>query len=113
MDQEKTTIAPDVLMTIARLTSLNVPGVSQLSLDPTGVNRLFKRNFNDGVRIEVKDDMVYVDLYVVLEKDVNLREVSRKIQQQVSRSIAEMVGMQVGWVNIHIEDIDYTGESEA
>jgi uncharacterized alkaline shock family protein YloU len=63
--------------------------------------------------VEVKDDKVYVNVHVIPQKDVNLREVSRNIQQQVSRAIEEMVGMQVGSVNIHIEDIDYAGEGEA
>jgi len=113
MDEGKTTIAPEVLITIARLTTLSVPGVSRLCIDPPGMNRIFKRNYVEGVRIEVKEDLVYIDIYVALLKDVNMREVSRNIQQQVSRAIEEMVGMQVGWVNIHIEDIDYGRENEA
>lgn len=113
MNEGKTTIAPEVLITIARLTTLSVPGVSRLCLDPPGVNRLFKRNFQGGVRVEVKDDIVYTDIYVILKNDVNLREVSRTVQQLVSRAISEMVGMNVGGVNVHIEDIDYTKESEA
>jgi len=44
---------------------------------------------------------------VILKNDVNVREVSRMIQQEVNRAISEMVGMQVGRVNVHIEDIDY------
>ena len=113
MNEGKTTIAPEVLVTIARITTLNVPGVSQLCLDPPGVNRLFNRNFHEGVRAEVKDGAVYVDIHVILKNDVNIREVSRNIQQQVTRAISEMVGMNVGSVNVHIEDIDYTKENEA
>ena len=113
MDEGKTTIAPEVLITIARLTTLSVPGVSRLCADPPGMGRLFKRNFTEGVRIEIKSDSVFADIHVVLHKDVNLRDVSRNIQQQVQRAISEMVGMQVGGINVHIEDIDYTGENEA
>jgi len=113
MDEGKTTIAPEVLTTIARLTALAVPGVSRMCIDPPGMSRIFQRNYMEGVRIEVKDNQVYLDLYVVLQKDVNMREVSRNIQQQVARAIEEMVGMQVGFVNIHIEDIDYEQENEA
>ena len=40
-------------------------------------------------------------------ENVNIREVSRNVQQNVARAIQEMVGMDVGLVNIHIEDIDY------
>jgi uncharacterized alkaline shock family protein YloU len=102
----KTTIAPDVLVSIARLTTLGVPGVSRLSIVPSEVNTLFHKSNNQGVHISVVHDIVYVDLYVVLNRDVNVREVSRTIQTQVARAISEMVGMEVGKINIHIEDID-------
>jgi uncharacterized alkaline shock family protein YloU len=110
--QGKTTVSPDVLMTIARLSALSVPGVSRLAPVTGGVNRLFKRGIGEGVRIETEENVVYVDLYVILQQDVNIREVSRNVQQNVARSMQEMVGMDIGAVNIHIEDIDYT-DSEA
>lgn len=102
----KTTIAPDVLVSIARLTTLGVPGVSRLSVVPSDVNTLFSKHNIQGVKISVVNDIVYVDLYVVLNRDVNVRDVSRTIQNQVARAINEMVGMEVGKINIHIEDID-------
>lgn len=110
----KTTIAPEVLLTIARLTTLGVPGVSRMSPTPGGVNRLFRRGVGEGVRLDIReDDRVYADLYVILQADVNVREVSRQIQQHVSRAITDMVGMTVGRVNVHVEDIDYPMETEA
>jgi uncharacterized alkaline shock family protein YloU len=109
----KTTIAPDVLLTIARLTTLNTPGVSRLSSVPGGVNRLFRRTLaQNGVQIEVNDNLVTADIYVSLDSGVNIREVSRKIQYEVTRAISKMVGMEVGEISIHIEDIDYPNETE-
>jgi uncharacterized alkaline shock family protein YloU len=105
--QGKTTVAPEVLTTIAKLSALSVPGVSRMSPISGGVNRLFKRGAGDGVRIETEDNTVYVDLHLVLKQDVNIREVSRNVQQQVARAMQEMVGMDVGYINIHIDDIDY------
>ncbi|HZW03342.1 MAG TPA: Asp23/Gls24 family envelope stress response protein [Anaerolineaceae bacterium] len=104
----KTTIAPEVLTTIARLTTMSVPGVSQMAPVPGEVNRLFNRNANDGVKITVERDTVYADLYVILCRDTNVREIGRAIQSRVSRAISEMVGMDVGKVNVHVEDIDYS-----
>ena len=103
----KTMLAPGVLMTIASLSAMSIEGVSRLAAVPGGVNRLFRRGMDEGVQIMVEDGIVYIDLYLVLHHDVNVREVSRSVQQQVARSISEMVGMEVGHVNIHIEDIDY------
>lgn len=110
--QGKTTVSPEVLTTIARLAALSVPGVSRLAPVSGGVNRLFKRGVGDGVRIETEENTVYVDMHLILQQDVNIREVSRNVQQNVARSIQEMVGMDVGHVNIHIEDVDYA-DSEA
>ena len=108
--QGKTTVSPDVLITIARLSALSVPGVSRLAPISGGVNRFFRRGASDGVRIETQDNTVFVDMFLALKQDVNVREVSRNVQQQVARAIQEMVGMDVGHVNIHIENIDYEDE---
>ena len=108
----KTTIAPDVLLTIARLTTEHIPGVSRLSPVPSvALQRLIKRGHaTEGVTIEIDEGMVYTDIFVVLASDLNVRDVSRNIQREVARAISDMVGMQVGRVNIHIEDIDYPQE---
>ncbi len=104
----KTTIAPDVLVSIAQLAALSVEGVSHLTSVPREVNTLFKRGLSEGVDLAVEDNYVYADLYVVLKRDVNVREVSHSIQNAVARSISEMVGMEVGKVNVHVEDIDFS-----
>ena len=106
-EKGKTTVSPDVLVTIARLSALSVPGVSRFASISGGVNRLVQRGAGDGVRIETEENTVFADLHLVLKQDVNIREVSRNVQHQVARAIQEMVGMDVGHVNIHIEDIDY------
>jgi uncharacterized alkaline shock family protein YloU len=103
----KTTVAPDVLLTIARLTTLHVPGVSRMGSVPADINRLFQRGYGEGVSIDIKDDVVTLNLHLILKQDLNIRDVSRQVQHDVARAISEMVGMQVGRVNIHIEDIDY------
>jgi len=110
----QTTIAPGVLLTIARLTTLEIKGVSRMAPIPGSVSWMSKRSQADGVRIEIEDDRVYADIYVIIKQDFNVREVSRNIQNSVARAISKMVGMEVGRINIHIEDIDYLSEkSEA
>jgi len=107
----KTTIAPEVLLTIANLTALGIEGVSRMSTRPGGVNRLLRRGHqNNGVHVAITDNRVDANLYVVLDKEVNIRDISRSIQKEVGRAISEMVGMDIGEINIHIEDIDYGEE---
>jgi uncharacterized alkaline shock family protein YloU len=106
----KTTIAPGVLLTIIRMATLDVKGVSHMAAVPGGVSWIPKRSQADGIRIEIEDDRVYADIFVILEHNINMREVSRNIQRDVARAISEMLGMEVGHVNIHIEDIAYPTE---
>lgn len=102
----KTTIAPVVLFTIARLTALSVEGVAGLAPVP-GVGRLVRRGGNEGVLIEVEDQQVCVELHLVLAGNTDVRQVCRKVQADVAESIEHMVGMPVARVDVHVEDIDF------
>ena len=111
----KTTISIDVILTIARLTTLDVPGVSRMSRVPSRrvKSMLLYRQDDDGLHIEVEDDTVYAEIYVILHSEVNIREIGRNIQTAVARAITDMIGMQVGLINVHVEDIDYPQLVEA
>jgi len=104
----KVTIAPEVLITIARLTTLSTPGVVRMSTDWMGnVNRLLGRTSSGGgVRIEVEDEAVTVDLYVIVEPGVNMYNLGQAVQAEVTRAVHDMVGVAVRAVNIHIQDVE-------
>ncbi len=105
----KTTVSPDVLITIARMAALSVPGVSSMAPVSGGVDRFLHRGQNEGIRITIHDNVVTGDIFVIIKGDVNLREVGRTVQEQVSRAIQEMVGMDVERLDVHIENIEYEG----
>lgn len=104
-----TTLTPNVILTIAKMAALEVEGVSAMAPIRSGVPKLKSRG-KDGVNILIEDDNVFANLYLVLDGNYNIRDVSRKVQLQVSRAIVEMTGLEVGLVNIHIEDIEYENE---
>ncbi len=104
----RVTIAPEVLVTIARLTTQSVEGVARLchQVRPRSVDRLTGRaHGGGGVQVAVIDDAVRVDLYIIVESGANMRTVSQKIQEAVTRAIRDMVGMRVSAVNVHIQDV--------
>ena len=106
-------IAPGVLLTVVRLAALAVPGVVHMGSTPGGVNRWLRRTPAErGVQVFIEGDTVTIDVYVVVEADANLREVSRTVQSQVARDVQENVGMQLGAINIHIEDVAFEALSD-
>jgi len=98
-------VAPGVLVTVARLAALSVPGVTGMSPVPGGVNRLFRLGAAQGVRLEMRGEEVTAELFLVIAPDSEAREVARRVQAEVGRAISEIVGLPVGEVLVHIEDI--------
>jgi len=104
----KIVIAPEVLITIAKLSTLSVQGVARMAPIPGGMDRYFKRGAADGVRIEMLGDhSLSADLYIVIRGDANVRLVSEQVQAEVVRAMLEMVSMDAQTVNVHIEEIEY------
>jgi uncharacterized alkaline shock family protein YloU len=102
----KVTIAPNVLVTIVQKTAKSVPGVDQLHDSVPGVKRLLGlHTVGQGVQVEVIDDQVVVDAYLIARRDVDLLQMGRQLQSDVTRAIEDIVGMDVRAVNVHIEDI--------
>ena len=100
------TIAPNVLITIVHKTAASVPGVAQLCDHVPGVKRLLGlHSVGQGVEVKVVDDQVAVDVYLVAKRDVDLLQMGRHLQREITRSIQDIVGKSVREVNIHIEDI--------
>jgi uncharacterized alkaline shock family protein YloU len=101
----RVTIAHRVLLAIARLTALSVPGVVRMC--PAGVSGMLRRGANDGVLAVVDGQSVNVELFIVADANTNLRQVGQQIQVQVARAIRDMVGMDAGAINVHIQDVAY------
>ena len=106
--QDTITIAPSVLITIARQAAVDVKGVARMGTIPIDVTHLLKGNpMGSGVVLELEEGKVSIELYLIVKPGVNMRDVSREVQQSVTRSIQELVGMAVLKVNVHIEDVDF------
>jgi uncharacterized alkaline shock family protein YloU len=101
----RVTIAHNVLLTIALLTTARVPGVVRLV--PCGVQGWLQRGGDEGVLLQVDGESVRFDLFIVADANANLREIGKKIQEEVARAIRDMVGMAPEAINVHIQDVAY------
>ena len=101
-----TTIAPEVVNTIARLTTLATPGVSRMDSPSGSLPAGSPRQETEGVHIRIKDDQIFADLYIVIKGNENVRLVAEAVQKRVSRAISEMIGMEIAQLDIHVTNID-------
>lgn len=95
------TIAPAVLNTIARLTTLSVPGVARMG------NSGQLLPMAAGTNVKVVNNKVKADVFVILYADCNFYATGQQIQHEVTRAISEIVGMEVQAINVHVQDVEY------
>ncbi|PJF44250.1 MAG: hypothetical protein CUN55_05015 [Phototrophicales bacterium] len=105
--KDTVTIAPSVLLTIIHTAALSVEGVIRTTSTPTLDRWLRRTTTDDGIEIEVNDEGVRVEVYLVVDANHNLYETSQRVQQEIARTIKEYAGMKVLSVNVHIEDVNF------
>lgn len=106
-------ISVDVISTIAGVAAMECSGVYEMSGSFAGdIAERFgaKKNPNKGVKVEISDDTVTADLYIVVKYGVRIPELAWEIQEKVKSNIESMTGMNVKKVNIHIEGVNFDTE---
>ncbi|WP_017872666.1 Asp23/Gls24 family envelope stress response protein [Candidatus Caldatribacterium saccharofermentans] len=106
------TIAPDIIATLAAITTMKVPGVTGMAGVPAAsLSALIgKRELNKGVKVEVKDKTVHLEIAIVADIDSVLIDVARQIQREVKNVVETKTGMTVTKVDINIRDVSYKEE---
>ena len=104
----KVQIADEVVAIIAGLAATETEGVASMNGHITNelVQRLGKKNLSKGVRIEVTDGVVRVDLSLYLKYGYSIPETSAQVQEKVKTAIENMTGLTVSEINISIAGVD-------
>ena len=82
-----------------------VPGFSGVARMAESPAFTLRKWAHGGVRVDVSDDAVAIELYLIVEPGKNMLEISRSVQSQVTRAINDLIGMPVKEINVHILDV--------
>ncbi len=101
-------IADEVVAIIAGLAATEVDGVSAMAGNITNelVGKLGMKNLSKGVKVDVTEDHVSVDLSLNLTYGYNIPEVSEAVQDRVKSAIENMTGLSVLDINIKIAGVN-------
>ncbi|MGJ7921307.1 Asp23/Gls24 family envelope stress response protein [Neobacillus sp. LXY-4] len=108
----KVEIAPEVIEVIAGIAASEVEGVSQMRGNfATGVvERLGKKNHGKGVKVELSDEGIKVDVYCILKFGISIPTVAQKIQDNIRQALLNMTALEPVEVNIHIVGIQFENQ---
>lgn len=108
-------IADDVIAVIAEIAALEVKGIvgtTQGSKD-NFVQALSGKKKPKGVKIEVGEGEVSIDIAAVVKYGVKIQKVCLEAQEKVKNSVETMTGLHVVSVNVHVVGVAFDKEQEA
>ncbi|HIU75426.1 MAG TPA: Asp23/Gls24 family envelope stress response protein [Candidatus Pelethocola excrementipullorum] len=101
-------IADEVVAIIAGLAATEVDGVASMAGNITNelVGKLGMKNLSKGVKVEVINGVVSVDLTLNIKYGYSIPKSSAKVQEKVKSAIENMTGLEVADINVSIADVD-------
>ncbi|WP_418714766.1 Asp23/Gls24 family envelope stress response protein, partial [Blautia hydrogenotrophica] len=96
----------------AGLAATEVEGVASMAGNITNelVGKLGMKNLSKGVKVNVLENVVTVDLALNIAYGKNILETSKTVQEKVKAAIENMTGLEVADVNIRIASVDMENE---
>jgi uncharacterized alkaline shock family protein YloU len=109
----KIEIAPEVIEVIAGIAASEVEGVSQMrgSFATGVVERLGKKNHGKGVKVELAEDGIIIDVYCIMKFGVSIPTVAQKIQDNIRQALLNMTALEADEVNVHIVGVQFENQT--
>jgi len=105
-------ISHRAIATIAAQTALSSYGVVGFTSRDflRGIMNLVIRDQAYGVEIEISDELIGIDIYIVIEYGVRITEVASSVASSIRFNVERLTGLAVGRVDVHIRGlrISYT-----
>ena len=102
------TITEDVLLKVAGYAALECYGIVAMSSKRAKdgfVEWLGRENLTKGVRINITNDGIDIDLFIIVEYGISISAVAASIIETVKYKVERLAGVPVGRVNVCVEDI--------
>lgn len=108
----KVEIAPEVIEVIAGIAASEVEGVAQMrgNFASGVVERLGKKNHGKGVKVELVEDGIKVDVYCLMKFGISIPSVAREIQDNIRQALLNMTALEAQEVNIHVVGIMFENQ---
>ncbi|MCT2537518.1 Asp23/Gls24 family envelope stress response protein [Aquibacillus koreensis] len=102
-------IAPEVIEVIAGIATTEVAGVSYTRGNfATGVvERLGKKqSHGKGIKVELTNNGVIIDVFVVIDYGFTIPDVAQKIQTNIRQALKNMTALEIDEINVHVVGVN-------
>ncbi|MBM7604591.1 putative alkaline shock family protein YloU [Metabacillus crassostreae] len=110
----KVEIAPEVIEVIAGIAASEIEGVASMrgNFAAGVVERLGKKNHGKGVKVDLTEEGIIIEVYCVMIFGVSIPTVAQKIQDNIRQALLNMTALEVNEVNIHVVGIQFETKTQ-
>ncbi len=110
----KVEIAPEVIEVIAGIAASEIEGVASMrgNFAAGVVERLGKKNHGKGVKVDLNEEGIIIDVYCVMIFGVSIPTVAQKIQDNIRQALLNMTALEVNEVNIHVVGVQFETKTQ-
>ncbi len=103
----KVEIAPEVIEVISSLAAAEVEGVATMrgNFATDVAEKLGRKSHGKGVKVDLGQDGISVDVFVIMNYGVSIPNVAQKIQENIYQTLRTMTAIDLTAVNIHVVGI--------
>ncbi|MBO8154827.1 MAG: Asp23/Gls24 family envelope stress response protein [Bacillaceae bacterium] len=107
-------IAPEVIEVIAGIAANEVSGVAGMrgSFASNVTERLGKKNHGKGVKVELTDEGIKIDVFAVFDFGVSIPKVAHKVQENIQQALKNMTALDIQEVNVHVVGVQMEQKDE-
>ncbi|MBU8907731.1 Asp23/Gls24 family envelope stress response protein [Desertibacillus haloalkaliphilus] len=110
----KVEISPEVIEVIAGIAASEVDGVATMrgNFASGVVERLGKKNHGKGVKVDLTEEGIIVDVSVVMIYGVAIPKVAEQIQSNIKQTLQTMTAIDLNAVNVHVVGVQFEQAQE-
>ncbi|KPB03895.1 MULTISPECIES: Asp23/Gls24 family envelope stress response protein [unclassified Bacillus (in: firmicutes)] len=108
----KVEIAPEVIEVIAGIAASEVEGVMAMrgNFAAGVVERLGKKNHGKGVKVDLSEEGIKVDVFCVMQFGISIPTVAQKVQDNIRQALLNMTALEITEVNIHVVGVQFEAQ---
>lgn len=101
-------IVPEVISVIASIAVSEVEGVQGVFTDMRNqtLERLGVKNLSKGVKVEIIDNEIYLNVYCALKYGSKISATTLRIQEAIHSAIKNMTALTPKQINVHITHLE-------
>ncbi|WP_404452972.1 Asp23/Gls24 family envelope stress response protein [Virgibacillus necropolis] len=105
-------IAPEVIEIITGISASEVDGISSMrgNFASGVVERFGKKSHSKGVKVDLTETGILIDLFVVLDFGVSIPQVAQELQTNIRQTLKSMTALEIAEINVHVVGIQMDGK---